>query len=282
LNLLKDKVYLETMKRVGKIAIWLAGGLVLSAGARADNVASADNPYMPIVTRNIFSLNAAPTNEPTGDAPPKITLSGIMSTFDKAQALFKVAGTGKSGQPAKDQSYILSEGQRQDDIEVRHIDQKTGLVTFNNHGTVQEIPLASAPAITTPGPGPGGPGPGGQIPRPNFGGRTMGGPGGNVAGNGGRYGLAAPGGQNNGMGNNANPNLNPSGMGGGSTMQSIPTGTGYTGQQQTQNAATTEAQAVAAAINTEAQRQLWESQGNPAYKIIPPTMLTHSLKSQAQ
>ena len=64
-----------------------------------------------------------------------------MSIFGQLQVLFKVAGTAKPGQPAKDDSYILSEGQRQDEIEVIHIDEKASLVTFNNHGTVQEIPL---------------------------------------------------------------------------------------------------------------------------------------------
>ena len=78
-----------------------------------------------------------------------------MSIFGQLQVLFKVAGTAKPGQPAKDEFYILSEGQRQDEIEVIHIDEKASLVTFNNHGTVQEIPLANAPAVSTPMPGAG-------------------------------------------------------------------------------------------------------------------------------
>ncbi len=32
------------------------------------------------------------------------------------------------------------------------IDEKKGLVTFNNHGIVQELPLANAPTLTTPTP----------------------------------------------------------------------------------------------------------------------------------
>ena len=40
----------------------------------------------------------------------------------------------------------------QDDIEVTHIDENKNVVTFNNHGVVQEIPLVKAPPITTPTP----------------------------------------------------------------------------------------------------------------------------------
>ena len=44
--------------------------------------------------------------------------NGIMSIFGQLQVLFKVAIPAKAEQPAKDESYILSEGQRQDEIEV--------------------------------------------------------------------------------------------------------------------------------------------------------------------
>jgi hypothetical protein len=142
------------MKDAGKIVVCLAGGLMLSIGTRVSGGLSAGNPYETIVTRNVFGLNPPPPPGSTsGDEAaqlPKITLNGIMSIFNhQLQALFKVAP--KPGQKdAKEESYVLSEGQAQDDIEVVHIDEKAALVTFNNHGTVQEIPLANAPKITTP------------------------------------------------------------------------------------------------------------------------------------
>ena len=249
------------MKRVGNIAIWLAGGLVLSAGARADNVASAGNPYEPIVARNIFGLNPVSAETPPGDPPPKITPNGIMSIFGKLQVLFKVAGTGKPGQP--DHSYILSEGQRQDDIEVTRIDDKAGLVTFNNHGTVQEIPLANAPTVTTSGPGQGGQVSKSNLPRPMGG--SSGGTGANVIGN--SSGGGGVGRQNRGMGNNANQNPNPTAMGGGLTLQSIPTRTGNSGQQQTQNPADPAVQMILIA----AQHAKLQQEGNPMATIFPPT-----------
>ena len=52
------------MKRLGKIAVCLVGGLVLTAGARAADAVSTDNPYGPIVVRNVFGLNPAPTSNP--------------------------------------------------------------------------------------------------------------------------------------------------------------------------------------------------------------------------
>jgi hypothetical protein len=258
------------MKRVGKIAIWLAGGLLLSAGAQADNVAVAPavNPYTPIVTRNVFGLNPVQADEAPGEPPPKITLNGIMSTFGKLQALYKVAGTGKAGKP--DPSYMLSEGQRQDDIEVTHIDDKASVVTFNNHGIVQEIPLASAPSAT--GSAPGG-GSGGSVSRPAL--RPISGfSGGNGEnGTGTRPGHSAASRQNRWSGNsvNQNPDLPSSAVGGGLSVgasQAVPTRIG-SGQQEPVKSLTPDEQALQAAtilLNT----TKLKSEGNPAWKIMPP------------
>jgi hypothetical protein len=56
----------------------------------------------------------------------------------------------------------MAEKERQDDIEVVKIDDKASMVTFNNHGIEQEIPLANAPNL----PPAGGPGNGGGVPMP--------------------------------------------------------------------------------------------------------------------
>lgn len=259
------------MKRVGEIAIWLAAGLVLSAGARADDVASADNPYIPIVTRNIFALNPPDTNALSDvDPPPKITLKGIMSANGNSQALYTVAGTGKPGQPAKDQSYILGEGQGQDDVEVTHINSKASLVTFNNHGTMQDIPLANAPTGNTSAPGRGGSFGGPGLPRPAT--TFYGGNGGNSVGSSsGRGGTA---GQNRGMGNNANQNPDSPVLGGGMTVQSLqstPSSSRIYNPQQQQDNLT--AQQRAALI--EIQRQAYQNDPNPANQrfanLLPPT-----------
>jgi hypothetical protein len=244
------------MKRVGNIAIWLAAGLLLSAGARADN------PYTPVVERNIFGLKPAVDEAPPGDPPPKITLNGIMSTYGKLQVLFKVAANSKAGQ-TKDQSYMLGEGQRQDDIEVTRIDDKASLVTFNNHGVVQEIPLANAPAATGSAPGQGAQG----SFRANFQ-RGMGGAGGGNAT--GAIGRGGGGRQSRGAGNNANQNLNPPQnpippAGGGSPLLSIPTRIGNFGQQEK---ITPEAQIIMMEIYRE------QHKNDSTYPTLPPTMIT--------
>ena len=133
------------MKRLGKNAVCLASVLMLSASSHAKNVGSPNNPYSPIAVRNVFGLNppAPPeTEQRPSDPPPKITPNGIMSIFGQRQALFRVTDTSRPGQPVKDVFYTLGEGDRQDGIEVIHIDETARMVTFNNHGNVQEIPLA--------------------------------------------------------------------------------------------------------------------------------------------
>ena len=75
-----------------------------------------------------------------------------MTIFGTTQALFLVEVPPRPPTPATQKSYILSEGQGQDDIEVTHIDGKKNVVTFDNHGVVQEIPLVKAPPINTPTP----------------------------------------------------------------------------------------------------------------------------------
>lgn len=137
------------MKHGWKIAVCLAGGLVLNASLRADDAALTANPYALIVTRNIFGLNPPPPPVDPNAAPAepavKITPNGILSVMGQSQVLFKTSGGGKPGE----QSYILSEGQAEDEIEVVKIDEKDGIVTFNNHGLVQELPLANSTSNST-------------------------------------------------------------------------------------------------------------------------------------
>jgi hypothetical protein len=248
------------MKGLVKITVCVASGLLLNVSLRAGSVPT-DNPYGTIVARNVFGLNppgpAAPVVE--GDPPPKITPNGIMSIFGQLQVLFKVAP--KPNQPgAKEESYVLSEGQQQDDIEVTHIDEKAGLITFNNHGTVQEIPLANTPASGPTAPAgtpsvPNFPMPnGGNIPSRFGGGRPFGGPGGRLGG----------------QGRADNPNNGLNGLGGGPTLNTIPTRGGYTPQTtapQPQNNLTAEEQMVVVA----AQHLKAQQEGNPASIIFPPT-----------
>lgn len=275
------------MKRVGKLCLCLAGGLVLNTGLRADGLVSPDNPYVPIVTRNVFGINPPLPVDPNADTepPPKITPNGIMGVFGHLQVLFKVAIPAKPGQPAKDQSYILSEGQAQDDIEVRKIDERDGMVTFNNHGTVQELPLVVGTASGPPAPGPGASGPGPKFPMlgpaPGGGNAGSGGPitFGNRFGQSGGFGGPKP---NTGGGNNFNGGMNGSMNGGansGSSFGAATTSSGFSSQlgatttsggtsstQPLSNMTADEVQALVAANHLAALQA-----GSPAGSVFPPT-----------
>jgi len=281
LNLPKDTVYLNRMKRLAKIVVCVASGLVLNAGARADDGVLPNNPYAPVVVRNMFGLNPLPTNDVNAsqvDPPPKITPNGIMSIFGQLQVLYKVALPAKPPeQAARDVPYILSEGQRQDDIEVVQIDEKNGLVTFNNHGTMQELPLVKASA---PAGSPSTPGPGRAVAIQS--GLTAPSANNNSGNNSGRgpihFGSRTSGGagaaRNGGMGNGGN-NFN-SGLGGGAPMSTVPMDGGYSGQtyQQPQNTMTAEEQAVLIEANRIVTQDLVDKKKLPP---LPPTLATPSL-----
>jgi hypothetical protein len=270
--------YIQIMKRLGKIIVCLASGLMLNAGARADDGVLANNPYAPIVVRNVFGMNPPPTNDVNAtpvEPPPKITLNGITSILGQLQALFKVAVAAKPGQPAKDESYILSEGQRQDEIEVVQIDEKNCLVTFNNHGTVQELPLikANAPVGSTPTPAQGRSGPPQNFTAPNgdnsgrgrLGGRSAGGPG--AARNRGPENGSDN--SNNGMGNNGLPLITvPTGANSGYSSQNTiqQNANGAPSTSQPQNTLTADQQRAMIEI----MKEKYQSEGNPLSQIMPP------------
>ncbi len=145
-----------TLTRCHLLALLAAGCLAsqpLWAGAAP---APSGNPYAPIITRNVFALVPIPVNtapEVPEDPPPKITPNGIMSIFGKLQVLFKVA-VNVPGQAPKDESHVMGEGEREDDIEVQKIDDKNATVTFNNHGVIQELSLVSSSAAASAGAAP--------------------------------------------------------------------------------------------------------------------------------
>jgi hypothetical protein len=177
------------------------------------DTASSDNPYAAIAIRNLFGLNPptlTDTNVVEDPGLPKITPTGISGVFGSLQVLFKVS-PAKPAPADKDQFYVLSEGQRQDDIEVVKIDYQKSLVTFDNHGTTQELPLAeaagsggggtTAPATTGGMPGLPSRGPG---VRGNPGPVGFGGAGAATT----TWGTSTPGNNNNNPGNSANGGLN--------------------------------------------------------------------------
>jgi hypothetical protein len=130
---------IKIMKRVHNIALRVAYGLALSATLEAG--ASTNNAYASIAARNVFGLRPPETSAPVEAPEPVdiITPNGIAAISGQKWALFKALTVGAGSQ---EKSYTLHEGQSQDGIKVLKIDEKTGFVTFNNHGEIQGIPLA--------------------------------------------------------------------------------------------------------------------------------------------
>src|SRR5437016_4718743 len=116
------------MSDTRKIAIFILGSFMLYATAEGI-VADPENPYQGIVDRNVFGLKPVTQITKPPEKPidaPKITLTGITTIFGNRRVLMNVAMPAKAGEPAKQQSFILAEGQREGEIEVLEIDEKTG------------------------------------------------------------------------------------------------------------------------------------------------------------
>ena len=176
-----------------------------------------------------------------------------MSIFGRDQAIFTTAGDKpKGGQPPKEGSYVLAEGEREDDIEVVKINRELGLVSFKNHGIPQEIPLLAAKEGGGPPGGGGGPGA-----------KVSGGPGRFTPSRGGGPGLAQLGARQIMAGGGLNPAAsslanNAGGAGGiGSQLRSQNPGEQMTVDQQE--------------LLIEAQRKVFQDQGDGMANILPPT-----------
>lgn len=269
--------YIELMKvrfLCGLLAgVGLATGFALRTAAATPpptaSAAPAENPYSAVITgRNAFGLVPIPVHDPAQDTPvdppPKIVPNGIMTIFGRLQALFKVQVPAKGAVPAREISYTMSEGDRQDEILVMKIDEKAATITFDNHGVVQVLELAKA-AGSAGVPGvPGAPGmPGGGMAIPGVA-PAMGGAPSGATPIGSRFRNRNQPGQ---PGNAALPGANP---GGAPNLIAGGAPTGNANNPQPAEQMSPEARV----IMMEAQRAKWLDEGNPAAAIIPPTPLT--------
>src|SRR5450756_1274162 len=163
------------MRFAGHFILCLTAVAWLSPVLHADDLAMASNPYTTITERNVFALVPVPVvsatpDAPLADPPPKITINGMMTLFGKPQVLFKFTPKALPGQPAKEESFVLGEGERQEEVEVTKIDMVAHSASFINHGIAQEVALSDTAKLTAPATVAGGPGmmnPGmGGIPMP--------------------------------------------------------------------------------------------------------------------
>jgi hypothetical protein len=166
-------VYSSIMKPDWKTRVLLSA-VVLSASTGILVAATPGRPYEAIVDRNIFGLRpptpppAPPENKPP---PGNITLTGITTILGNKRALLHVSTPARPGEAAKEENFMLTEGQRDGNIEVLEIDERAGSVKVNNAGQVTTLSfekngaklMASAAPTTAAGgtvpmpiPGPGG------------------------------------------------------------------------------------------------------------------------------
>jgi hypothetical protein len=144
------------MKLGGNAKFGVLVGVLLSASAVGPTSAGAvENPYSAIVERNVFNLHPPPPPINPADLikkapPPKITFTGITTILGVKKAFLTVPPS-KPGPP---ESIVLSEGQAQNDIEVKRIDEKAGVVQVRNHGEDQTLDFDhDAPKNVGPAPG---------------------------------------------------------------------------------------------------------------------------------
>ena len=157
-------VYVTDVYIVHSVRVFLNSaliGLLTLAGSVSVKAITPDptlNNYEGIPERNVFGLRPPPSQpqqEPTAAPLPKITLTGITTILDNKRALMKVAAANtRQLDPSKETSLILTEGQREGDIEVLQIDEKAGSVKVRNSGTVMVLTFekdgAKLPATAAP------------------------------------------------------------------------------------------------------------------------------------
>lgn len=117
------------------VAIGVASTVVVTAAT-----AEGQGPYQQIAERNVFRLSEPVVSvivpQPPPIVLPKITLTGITTILGRRIVFLTVAGT-RPHQAAE--SFMLSEGQGLNEIEVRSIDERAGVVTVLNHGQSQVL-----------------------------------------------------------------------------------------------------------------------------------------------
>jgi hypothetical protein len=245
-----------------RVPIFMSIGLLFLAATPRIHAATADsdgNPYQAIVGRNVFSLKAPPPlPNPEDlikkDTPPTIKLQGLNTILGRRQVLFKVLAK-PPGQP-KEESFVMTEGERQGDIEVLEINVEFESVKFKNRDQVQllnmkndaEKPPVGVPPPATPGIVPGGlPG----VPPPTA-----------------AFNQPAPGTVTTIGGSMPIPQRPMRGP----TTGGVPAGTGIVPQQAAQQPSPFTHEEQQALI--EVKRKYYQDQGDPRGALLPPTSLS--------
>lgn len=119
------------------------------------------NPYSGIVERNSFGLkppvNPADLVKPPPPVVADIKLQGITTILGRKQVLMKVKVPAKPPEPARDESLVLVEGQREGEVEVMEINPDDGTVKVKNGDSVLALNMRDHGDKPQPGATPAGP-----------------------------------------------------------------------------------------------------------------------------
>ncbi len=130
---------------------WVLGGVVLGPMVGFAGAASSIDPYHEIAARNVFGLRPPPARVEPPPAPlPQVVLTGITTILGNKRALLKIRFPAQPSRPAKEESCILTEGQRDGPVEVLAINEKTAQVKLDNSGTVCVITFEKLPPTPPP------------------------------------------------------------------------------------------------------------------------------------
>jgi len=126
--------------------------LLLFCAANVAASAAAGSPYQSIWDRNAFHLKPATPahSEKVHTSLPKLHLTRITTILKGKRALLKAEFPAKPPERAREESYILREGQRAGPIEVLEINEKKEEVKVDNSGTITNLTFEKiVPAHTT-------------------------------------------------------------------------------------------------------------------------------------
>lgn len=122
--------------------VFILAGVLAGAGVMAVTTPEpSSSAYQGIVDRNVFNLHPPTAYAGAESAKPKVpipklTLNGITTILGKKLVVLTMPPT-KPG--TTQETLMLAEGQAQDEIEVREIDEKAGSVKVVNHGEEQDL-----------------------------------------------------------------------------------------------------------------------------------------------
>lgn len=145
------------MKRGREATICVLASVLLGCGVKAVTPDTVNN-YQGIVDRNVFNLHPPPPPVDPNELAkskiqiPKITLNGITTILGTKNVFLTVPAT-KPGVPPD--TMMLAEGQAENEVEVKQIDEKAGVVKVLNHGEEQTLDFehnGTKPAPTTGNP----------------------------------------------------------------------------------------------------------------------------------